>query len=79
MKMSHRLASSDTSRPVWGLIFGIFMTVIGIGLWLYATLPASHARQDESWAVAAVLIGLFLAVYAGRELLLSRRQDRPFG
>jgi ABC-type phosphate transport system permease subunit len=49
------------------------MTAIGIGLWLYATLPVSHARQDQSWAVAAVLIGLFLAVYAGRELLQSRR------
>ena len=73
MKMSHRLASSDTAGPVWGLVFGILMTAIGIGLWFYGMLSASHGRQDESLAIAAMLIGPFLAVYAGRELWHSRR------
>ncbi|MGF6601727.1 hypothetical protein P3T23_006478 [Paraburkholderia sp. GAS448] len=73
MKMSHRLGSSDTAGPVWGLIFGMFMTAIGIGLWFYATLSVPPGRQDQSLAVAAMLIGLFLAVYAGRELWHNRR------
>jgi divalent metal cation (Fe/Co/Zn/Cd) transporter len=73
MKMSHRLASSDNAGPVWGLIFGMFMTVVGIGLWFYATSLAPTGRQDESLAVAAMVIGLFLAVYAGRELRHKRR------
>jgi len=73
MKMSHRLGNSDTAGPVWGLIFGLLMTAIGMGLWFYATLSAPPGWQDESLAVAAVLIGLFLAVYAGRELCRKRR------
>ncbi|MGF6636498.1 hypothetical protein [Paraburkholderia sp. MM6662-R1] len=73
MKMSHRLASSDTAGPMWGIIFGIFMTAIGMGLWFYATLSTAPERHDESLAVAAVLIGLFLAVYAGLELCHKRR------
>ena len=73
MKMSHRLASSDTTGPVWGLIFGIFMTAVGVGLWFYTTLSEPHGRQDESLAVAAILIGLFSAVYAARELRHLRR------
>lgn len=68
MKMSHRLASSGTAGPVWGLILGMLTTTIGMGLRFYATLSASPGRQDESLAVAAMLIGLFLAVYAEREL-----------
>jgi hypothetical protein len=73
MKMSHKLASSDPAGPVWGLIFGVFITAVGIGLWFYATLSTSPGRQDESLAVAAMLMGLFLAVYAGRELYRNRR------
>jgi drug/metabolite transporter (DMT)-like permease len=73
MKMSHRLDSSDTAGPVWGLIFGLLMTAIGMGLWFYATLSIDSGRQDESLAVAATLVGLFLAVYAGRELRRKRR------
>jgi hypothetical protein len=73
MKMSHRLASSDNAGPVWGLLFGMFMTAVGIGLWFYATSSAPTGLQDESLAVAAALIGLFLAVYAGRELCRKNR------
>ena len=73
MKMSHRLGSSDTAGPVWGLVFGMFVTAVGIGLWFYGTLSVPPGRQDQSLAVAAMLIGLFLAVYAGRELWHNRR------
>ncbi len=73
MKMSHRLDSSDTAGPVWGLIFGLLMTAIGMGLWFYATRSIDSGRQDESLAVAATLVGLFFAVYAGRELRRKRR------
>jgi hypothetical protein len=73
MKMSHRLGRSDTAGPVWGLIFGLLMTAIGMGLWFYATLSVPPGWQDESLAVAATLVGLFLAVYAGRELCRKRR------
>lgn len=73
MKMSHRFGSSDTAGPAWGLVFGMFMTAIGIGLWFYATSSAPSGRQDESLAVVAVMVGLFSAVYAGRELCHKRR------
>lgn len=73
MKMSHRLGSPDTAGPVWGLVFGMFMTAIGISLWFYATSSAPSGRLDESLAVAAVIVGLFSAVYAGRELRHKRR------
>jgi drug/metabolite transporter (DMT)-like permease len=76
MKMSHRLESHDTAGPVWGLIFGVLMTAIGMGLWFYASSLVPPGRQDESLAVAAMLIGLFAAVYAGRELWQKGRQDR---
>ncbi|MFL9993035.1 hypothetical protein PQR34_19435 [Paraburkholderia sediminicola] len=71
--MSHRFGSPDTAGPVWGIIFGVLMTAIGMGLWFYATLSVPPGRQDESLAVAAVLVGLFMAVYAGRELYRNRR------
>jgi hypothetical protein len=58
---------------VWGLIFGLLMTAVGMGLWFYATLSVPPGWQDESLAVAATLVGLFLAVYAGRELCRKRR------
>jgi hypothetical protein len=73
MKMSHRLESPDTAGPVWGLVFGMFMTAIGMGLWFYAMSSLPSGRQDESLAVAAGIVGLFSAVYAGRELCHKRR------
>jgi hypothetical protein len=73
MKMSHRFGSLDTAGPVWGLIFGVLMTAIGTDLWFYATLSVPSGRQDESLAVAAVLVGMFMAVYAARELYRNRR------
>jgi hypothetical protein len=73
VKMSRRLGSSDTAEPVWGLVFGLFMTAVGIGLWFYATSSVPAGRQDESLAVAALIVGLFSAVYAGRELSHKRR------
>jgi drug/metabolite transporter (DMT)-like permease len=72
MKMSHRLGSPDTAGPAWGLVFGMLMTAIGMGLWFYASLSIPPGRQDESLAVAAIIIGLFVAVYAGRELRRKR-------
>jgi len=73
VKMSHKLGSSDTAGPVRGLIFGLLTTGIGMGLWFYATLSVRPGWQDESLAVAATLIGLLLAVYAGHELSRKRR------
>lgn len=73
MKMSHRSGRPDTAGPVWGLVFGTFMTAIGVGLWFYAKSLVPPGQQDESLAVAALLIGLFSAVYAGRELCHKRR------
>ncbi|WP_259294884.1 hypothetical protein [Paraburkholderia sp. DHOC27] len=71
--MSHRLESANTAGPLWGLLFGVFMAAIGMGLWFHAASTVEAGQQDESLAVAALVIGLFLAVYAGRELLQKRR------
>jgi hypothetical protein len=67
MKMSHSL-QSDTAGPVWGLLLGMFLMVAGIGIWIYAKSSGPGDSLDESLAMAAVLVGTFLAVYAGREI-----------
>lgn len=72
MKMSHRLASPNTTAAVWMFAFGLLATAAGVGLWRHEPVVLSTARQSESMAVAAVLIGLFSAVYAARELYRKR-------
>lgn len=72
MKMSHKL-QSQTPGPAWGLVFGLFLTGIGAGLWLYAR-ATEGSQFDESVAVAAVLLGLFSVVYAGREIHHKKRR-----
>lgn len=72
MKKLHRLPS-QTAGPVWGLVFGVFMTAVGIGLWYCAETANSSGRTDESVAIAATPIGVFSAVYAGREILHRRK------
>jgi hypothetical protein len=72
MKMSHRLRS-HSAGPVWGLILGLFLMLVGIGFWIYAKSSQPGSRLDESLAMAAMLIGAFLAVYAGREIRNKHR------
>ena len=67
MKMSHRL-QSDSAGPVWGLILGMLLMVAGIGIWIYAKSSEPGDSLDESLAMAAMLVGAFLAVYTGREI-----------
>ncbi|BCG01748.1 hypothetical protein PPGU19_063160 (plasmid) [Paraburkholderia sp. PGU19] len=67
MKFSHRLDSHNPG-PVWGLVFGLFVTLAGVGLWCVAKLSLTAGRFDEPLAVAAVLVGVFTAIYAGHEL-----------
>jgi len=73
MKKLHKL-QPQTAGPAWGLVFGVFMTAVGIGLWCYAETAYSAGRTDESVAVASMLIGVFSAVYAGREI--HRKRNR---
>jgi hypothetical protein len=72
MKMSHRLASSNITVAGWTLAFGLLATAAGVGLWRHVPVIFSTVRQSDSVAVAAILIGLFSAVYAGRELYRRR-------
>ena len=72
MKMSHRL-QSDSAGPVWGLILGMFLMLVGIGIWIYVKSSEPSDSLDESLAMAAVLVGTFLAVYAGREIRQRHR------
>ncbi|MFM0647023.1 hypothetical protein PQR14_22085 [Paraburkholderia bryophila] len=74
MKLSHRLANSDNAGPAWGLALGIFMTIVGTGLWFHATSSAPPERLDASLAVGVVLIGVLLAVYATREVRHQRKR-----
>ncbi|OAJ56031.1 hypothetical protein A6V36_33935 [Paraburkholderia ginsengiterrae] len=67
MKMSHRLRS-DSAGPVWGVILGLFLMAVGIGLWIYAKSMHPGSRLDESLAMATIVIGAVLTVYAGREI-----------
>ncbi|MFM0023529.1 hypothetical protein [Paraburkholderia azotifigens] len=67
MKFSHTL-NGRKSGPGWGLAFGLLMTVAGIGLWCDAKLSASASSYDEPLGIAALLIGVFAAIYAVHEL-----------
>jgi NhaP-type Na+/H+ or K+/H+ antiporter len=67
MKMSHRLRQHQAG-PIWGLVFGLLFTGIGIGLWCYAQFGRAAGPFDESFAVGALVVGLFSAIYSGREL-----------
>lgn len=71
MKTLHKLRSR-TAGPVWGLVFGILISAVGLGLWFYAR-TSSSSEGDQSVAVAAVLIGVFLTVYAAREIGRRKR------
>ncbi|MBN3802523.1 hypothetical protein GXB81_05565 [Paraburkholderia sp. Ac-20336] len=73
MKKPHKL-QLQPAGPAWGLVFGVFMTAVGIGLWFYAKAIYHPTHFDESLAVATILIGVFSAVYSGREI--SHRKHR---
>jgi hypothetical protein len=72
MKMSQKLRS-QSAGPIWGLIFGLFFTGIGIGLLFYATYVHAASAFDEIVASCALLIGLLSAIYAARELRHTHR------
>ncbi len=65
--MSHRL-QSDLAGPVWGLILGMLLMMAGIGIWIYVKSSEPGDSLDESLAMGAMLVGAFLAVYAGRQI-----------
>lgn len=67
MKLSHR-TSADTAGPIWGIAFGVLLSVAGVALWCEAKISTSASPLDESLAVASLLIGVFVAIYAGHEL-----------
>lgn len=44
---------------------GALLIIVGCGFWLYAK---ASSQFDEVWAAASVFGGLFLAIYAAREI-----------
>ncbi|WP_227746854.1 hypothetical protein [Paraburkholderia franconis] len=44
------------------------MATIAAALWMYAQTHANSSRLDESLAVGAALVGVFVAVCAAREI-----------
>ncbi len=67
MKLAHKL-NSNKAGPVWGVAFGLLVTLAGVGLWCDAKLSAAAGRFDESLSVASILIGVLTAAYAVHEL-----------
>jgi hypothetical protein len=49
------------------------MTAIGVALW-YRGVSSFADTVDQSLGVAALLVGVFMSVYAGRETLHARRR-----
>lgn len=66
MKLSHKL-DEPTATPKWGLLLGALMIAAGAGLWAYASAAADRPA-DEWFATAAVILRVFVAIYAWREL-----------
>ncbi|EIM96654.1 hypothetical protein WQE_33036 [Paraburkholderia hospita] len=50
-----------------GLAFGLLMTMSGIGPWCEARLSASASPYDELLGIAALLVGVSMAIYAIHE------------
>jgi hypothetical protein len=67
MKLSHRI-SANTAGPAWGLAFGLFVSLAGVGLWCDAKMSAFAGSYDEPLGIAAVIIGVFAAIFAAHEL-----------
>lgn len=67
MKLPHRL-NTNTAGPAWGLAFGLFVSLAGIGLWCGARLSAFPGPYDEQLGIAGLLVGVFVATYAAHEL-----------
>lgn len=59
----HR-ARQRATLAVTGLAIGLVATGAGVHLWLRAVAGAG----DQSAAVAAILLGVFLAICAGHEI-----------
>ncbi|WP_069268550.1 hypothetical protein [Paraburkholderia nodosa] len=72
MKMSHSM-QSDSAGPVWGLILGVILMMVGIGIGIYVRSSEPGGSLDESLAMSAVTAGALLAVYASREIRRSHR------
>ncbi|SAL88078.1 hypothetical protein AWB74_08394 [Caballeronia arvi] len=72
MRVSQRLRSPEAG-PIWGLIFGLLLTGIGGCLWCYTEFVRVADKFDGALAVAALLVGLLSAFYAGRQLRHSHR------
>ena len=52
---------------------GMFLMAIGIGIWVFVKSSQPGDFFDESLAIAAMLVGASLAVYAGREIRHGHR------
>ena len=59
--------------PIWGVIAGVLLVAAGVGLGIAAKLLNGSGQFDESLAISATMIGVFLAVYAGHELTRKKR------
>ncbi|ARL04496.1 hypothetical protein BOC44_22055 (plasmid) [Burkholderia pseudomallei] len=66
-----RRSQSRPAGPGWGLALGALLTIVGGGLWFYAK---ASGQFDEVWAAASIFAGVFLAMYAAREI--HRKKDR---
>jgi drug/metabolite transporter (DMT)-like permease len=73
MRKPHRIRSR-AAGPAWGLVFAVLMTAAGTFLWFHAKASDTGGRFDESVAVASILIGVFVALYAGREMRHDKRR-----
>ena len=63
-----------TTGPIWGVLLGALLLAVGIGLWFYSVSPWDASRSDGALAVAAVLVGGYLSVYAGHEIYRQKRR-----
>ncbi|RAR61273.1 hypothetical protein C7401_108209 [Paraburkholderia unamae] len=66
MKHWHQ-ARRHVTLAVTGLTLGLAAAGAGVGLWLHALHGGANAG-GESASVAAILLGVFLAICAGHEL-----------
>ncbi|WP_322048436.1 hypothetical protein [Paraburkholderia sp. J67] len=63
---TRHIARARNTRAITGLALGIASAATGAGLWLGA------GTADQSMAMPAILLGVFLAIYAGHEVLRGR-------
>ncbi|VWB35587.1 hypothetical protein BAR24066_01552 [Burkholderia arboris] len=68
-----KFANNDNAGPLWGVIAGLILAVVGLSMGFFPKLLHSAGVLNDFVASGVAMMGIFLVVYAIHEL----RRQRP--